>query len=72
MSESVNARILGLGHHLPANVVTNAELTRVMETSDEWIQQRTGIRERRYVTEDTGASDLAVEAARAALAEAGV
>jgi 3-oxoacyl-[acyl-carrier-protein] synthase-3 len=72
MNESVNARILGLGHHLPANVVTNAELTRVMETSDEWIQQRTGIRERRYVTEDTGAADLAVEAARAALAEAGV
>jgi 3-oxoacyl-[acyl-carrier-protein] synthase-3 len=72
MTETVNARILGLGHHLPENVVSNAALTRVMETSDEWIQQRTGIRERRYITEDTGAADLGFEAARAALAEAGV
>jgi 3-oxoacyl-[acyl-carrier-protein] synthase-3 len=72
MSETVNARILGIGHHVPENVVTNADLTRVMDTSDEWIQQRTGIRERRYVTEDTGAADLGAEAARAALAEAGV
>ena len=44
-----NSRIVGLGRHLPDNVVTNEALTRVMETSEEWIQQRTGIRERRYV-----------------------
>ncbi|TMA96243.1 MAG: 3-oxoacyl-ACP synthase, partial [Deltaproteobacteria bacterium] len=46
MSELVNSRILGLGHHVPERVVTNADLTRLMDTSEEWIQQRTGIQER--------------------------
>jgi 3-oxoacyl-[acyl-carrier-protein] synthase-3 len=70
--ERMNARILGLGHHLPDRVVTNADLTRVMETSDEWIQQRTGIRERRFVGGDAGPADLGVHAAREALREAGI
>ena len=70
MSELVNARILGVGHHVPNNVVTNTDLTRVMDTSDEWIQQRTGIRQRHFVTEDQGPADLAVHAAREALREA--
>jgi 3-oxoacyl-[acyl-carrier-protein] synthase-3 len=70
MSELVNARILGVGHHVPDNVVTNTDLTRVMDTSDEWIQQRTGIRQRHFVTEDQGPADLAVHAAREALREA--
>jgi 3-oxoacyl-[acyl-carrier-protein] synthase-3 len=72
MSETTNARILGVGHHVPANVVTNAALTRVMDTSDEWIQQRTGIRQRHFVTEDEGPADLAIHAVREALAEASV
>lgn len=64
--------ILGVGHHVPGKVVTNDDLARLMPTSDEWIQQRTGIRERRYIEEDgTGASDLAVPAARMAMERAG-
>jgi 3-oxoacyl-[acyl-carrier-protein] synthase-3 len=71
MSETVNSRILGIGHHVPDRVVTNADLTRLMDTSDEWIQQRTGIRERRYISCDTGPADLGARAARDALAAAG-
>jgi 3-oxoacyl-[acyl-carrier-protein] synthase-3 len=62
---------VALGTHVPDRVVTNEELTRHMETSDEWIQQRTGIRERRWVESGTGASDLAYEATKKALAKAG-
>jgi 3-oxoacyl-[acyl-carrier-protein] synthase-3 len=72
MDEQVNSRILGLGHHLPGRVVTNAELTRLMDTSDEWIQQRTGIRERRYISADAGPADLGLRAARDALRAAGL
>jgi len=68
----MNARILGIGHHTPERVVTNHDLAAVMETSDEWIQQRTGIRERRFVAGDVGPADLALPAARDALAAAGV
>jgi len=67
-----NSRIVGLGRCLPDNVVTNADLTRVMETSDEWIQQRTGIRERRHIERDEGAADLGAVAAREALERAGL
>jgi len=67
-----NARILGLGHFLPDHVVTNADLARVMDTSDEWIQQRTGIRQRRHITADAGPADLALPAAREALRAAGI
>jgi len=63
--------IVGLGTHVPERVVTNQELTTMMETSDEWIQQRTGIKERRWVGKDTGATDLALEASKKALAQAG-
>ena len=64
MDESVNSRILGLGHYLPERVVTNEDLTHRMETSDEWIQQRTGIRERRFIEADAGPSDLGAVAVR--------
>ena len=64
-------RIVALGTHVPERVVTNEDLTQRMETSDEWIQQRTGIKERRWVDENTGASDLAYEATKKALAKAG-
>ena len=72
MSETVNSRILGLGHYVPERVVTNDDLTHVMDTSDEWIQQRTGIRERHFISRDTGGADLGAVAARDALAAAGV
>lgn len=67
-----NSRIAGLGTFVPEHRVTNEDLTRVMDTSDEWIQQRTGIRERRHVVDDTGAADLGAEAARRALDQAQV
>lgn len=66
------SRILGLGHYVPDRVVTNQDLTQWMDTSDEWIVQRTGIRERRWVEGDVGATDLAVPAAKQALEEAGL
>ncbi len=66
------ARILGTGMYLPERVVTNDELGRLMDTSDAWIQERTGIIERRFVESGTGASDLALEASRKALEAAGL
>ncbi len=65
------SRIAGMGHFVPERVVTNGELSQYMETSDEWIHQRSGIRERRWVDGNVGASELAEPAALAALAEAG-
>lgn len=67
----LRAAIAGLGFHVPDRVVTNLEMTRWMDTSDEWIQQRTGVRERRWVEPGVGASDLATLAARKALEAAG-
>ncbi|NDC76816.1 MAG: ketoacyl-ACP synthase III [Chitinophagia bacterium] len=66
------SRIAGIGMYVPENVVTNQDLTQWMETSDEWIQERTGIRERRYAhrTEET-TTTMAVEAARQAMDMAG-
>lgn len=65
--------IKSTGRHLPSRVVTNDELSRWMDTSDEWIQQRTGIKERRWVPEGggVGASDLGLEASKIALDRAG-
>jgi 3-oxoacyl-[acyl-carrier-protein] synthase III len=62
---------VALGSAVPDRVVTNEDLTRHMETSDAWIQERTGIRERRWVREGTENSDLALEATQRALAKAG-
>ena len=44
-----NSKIIGLGKYLPSNVVTNSDLEKIMDTSDEWIQERTGIKERRHI-----------------------
>jgi len=71
MAELVNSRILGLGHYLPERVVTNDDLTRVMDTTDEWILQRTGIRERRFIATGTGPADLALQDAEPRLPHAG-
>jgi len=65
------AAFAALGTAVPDRVVTNADLMARMETTDEWIQQRTGIKERRWVVEGEGTADLAERAARAALAKAG-
>src|SRR5260221_5473452 len=65
--------ILGIGHYVPSKVVTNADLAKLMNTSDEWIVQRTGIRERRYIEHTgIGASDLALPAVKMALEHAGL
>jgi len=64
--------VLGCGSYLPSRVLTNAELSRMVDTSDEWIMQRTGIRERHIAAEGETTSDMALAAARAALAAAGV
>ncbi|RUM89805.1 MAG: 3-oxoacyl-ACP synthase [Thermodesulfatator sp.] len=66
------AFILGTGRALPSRVLTNQDLERMVETSDEWITQRTGIKERRVVAEGESNSGLATAAARKALSKAGV
>ena len=61
----------GVGAYLPQRILTNAELSRRVDTSDEWIVERTGIRERRIAADGEKTSDLSIAAARAALADAG-
>lgn len=67
------SRMLGLGHYVPEHVITNADLAAIMPTSDEWIVERTGIRERRYFAEgvDTVAT-MSAKACRIALERAGI
>ena len=67
----VRSAVTGVGAFLPEDVVTNADLSKIVDTSDEWIQERTGIKERRRARPDQPTSDLAAEAARRALAAAG-
>jgi 3-oxoacyl-[acyl-carrier-protein] synthase-3 len=64
--------VLGCGSYLPQRTVTNAELAARIDTSDEWIVQRTGIRERHIAADDEFTSHLAIKAANAALANAGI
>jgi len=68
------SRIIGLGHYVPDNVVTNDDLSKIMDTNDAWIQERTGIKERRFAvkgTEDT-TSGMGVKAAKIAIERAGI
>jgi 3-oxoacyl-[acyl-carrier-protein] synthase III len=67
-----NTVIAGTGHYVPPRIVTNHDLTKLMDTSDEWIQQRTGIVERRFVDKGVGTSELAYHASIAAINNAGV
>ena len=67
----MNSRITGVGFHVPERVVTNQDLAAIMDTSDEWIVERTGIHERRFVEPGVGTTELAEHAARKALADAG-
>jgi 3-oxoacyl-[acyl-carrier-protein] synthase III len=65
----ISSRILGVGTYVPPQVLTNNDLSKIMDTSDEWIQQRTGIKQRHWVNQDepTGTSDLALIAAERAI-----
>jgi len=69
-----NSKIIGLGKYLPENIVTNADLEKIMETSDAWIQERTGIEERRHIAKGDGNSTsmMGVKAARIAIERAGL
>ncbi|MFS0782886.1 beta-ketoacyl-ACP synthase III [Bacillus sp. 1P06AnD] len=68
----MNAGILGVGRYLPERVVTNQDLEKIMDTSDEWIRTRTGIEERRLAGDDIDTSDMAFNAAKAAIEQSGV
>jgi 3-oxoacyl-[acyl-carrier-protein] synthase-3 len=64
--------ITGTGAYVPPRIVTNFDLEKIMNTTDEWIQQRSGIKERHYAEDGVGSSDLAVEAAKKAIESAGI
>ena len=64
--------LLGVGSYLPARVLTNAELAKRVDTSDEWITERTGIRQRHIAADDEKTSDLACQAAVKALQASGI
>ena len=64
--------IIGLGRYIPERVVTNFDLEKIMDTTDEWIRTRTGIEERRIADDDVNTSDMAYEAAKDALQDSGI
>jgi len=67
----IRSAVTGVGSYLPEQVVTNADLAQIVDTSDEWIVERTGIRQRHKARDDQPTSDLAVEASNRALTDAG-
>ena len=69
-----NSKIIGLGHYVPKNIVTNDDLSKIMDTTDEWIQERTGIKERRWAKPGDGQSTftMGLEAAKKAISSAGI
>ena len=66
------SRIVGMGRYLPERVMTNFDLEKIVDTSDEWIRTRTGVERRHVVEEDQTTSDMCVESAKKALVDAGV
>lgn len=72
MTQILRAKITGLGTYVPPKVMTNRDFEKIVETSDEWITSRTGIRERHIVEEGVATSDLAAEAAKKALTQRGI
>jgi 3-oxoacyl-[acyl-carrier-protein] synthase-3 len=70
MGTTIRAAITGTGSYLPEKILTNADLEKMVETSDEWITTRTGVKERRQAAQNEAASDLGAEAARRALKQA--
>jgi len=71
VSSTLRSVVTGVGDYLPARIVTNDDLAKIVETSDEWIRERTGIRQRREAVEGEATSDLATHAAERALSAAG-
>ncbi len=71
-ANGTSAKIVGVGVDIPEKVLTNFDLEQMVDTSDEWITERTGIKERRIVADDEATSDIALRAAQRALDEAGV
>ena len=69
---ATHAAILGIGSYRPSRVIPNAEVVEAIDSSDEWIQQRSGIRQRRWATEDETVQSMAVAAGRQAMERAGV
>src|ERR1700735_514517 len=67
-----SASIIATGAYLPSRILTNADLEKMVDTSDEWIVSRTGIRERRIAAQDEFTSDLAANAAKRAIEQAGI
>ena len=69
-----NSKIIGLGHYVPDNIVTNDDLSKIMDTTDQWIQERTGIKERRWVKPGDGQStfSMGLEAAKKAISNSGI
>lgn len=69
----LKTKIAGVGMYVPKNVVTNADLMKIMDTTDEWIQQRTGIKERRFADRDNETTaTMGAEAAKMAIKNAGI
>lgn len=68
----IRSVVVGCGSYLPERILTNADLEKLVDTSDEWIIERTGIRQRHIAADNEKTSDLALNAARAALADAGI
>ena len=69
---AINVKISGTGSYLPDKILSNEDLEKIVDTSDEWITTRTGIKERRIASETQSTSDLASEAARDAMRDAGI
>ena len=71
-AKQINAGILGTGYYLPEKILSNKDLEKIVDTSDEWITERTGIKERRIAADDEATSDLSIKAAEMALKDAKV
>ena len=72
MENNIAVGIIGIGSFLPEKIVTNYDLEKMVDTSDEWIVERTGIKARRIADNDTATSDIATKAAETALQDAGI
>lgn len=72
VNQTLRSRIAGVGAFVPPKIMTNRDLESMMDTSDDWIVQRTGIKQRHWVESEVGTSDLALEAANEAIADAGL
>ena len=68
----IYSRIEGTGHHLPEKILTNADLEKMVETSDEWIKTRTGVERRHIASEDESTSSIGIKAAQKAISDANI